>query len=165
MADTWIEEQKARLAETETQLDQLKARVTPCRDMQLHHETSPTPMTGERVERRQFWIVVALVVFNGFYLLDAIRSYSAGQQTVSVMFDQNKVDVLQNVTGGGNSYRVKVPLNEFPYNLQLNQNDLSQWIGPSVMNLALLGAILYSFRERSKLKSPLLDTGAIIHSA
>jgi hypothetical protein len=166
VADPWIEEQKTRLAETQTQLDELKTRVAPRQDVQLHREPPPTPMTVERLERRQFWIVVALVVFNGFYFLDAIRSYSAGRQTVSVMFDQSKVLVLQNATGGGGtSYLVKVPLNEFPYDVELNQRNLSQWIGPSLMNLALLGAILYSFRERSNLKPPPCDSRSQIYPA
>ncbi len=151
MPDDWIEQQRRRLAEGQMQIDEMKTRLG-FKEIELFGGgEAPTPMTPERLQKRRYWLVIALTVYNCVALIKGIHDLATSPSSAFLMLPKEQVKVYHDAAGT-EEYGVTVPLKEFPYDLQLEQRHRTDllWIGAA--NLVLLVAILHSYRQESRLK-------------
>ena len=149
MQDDEIEQQR-RLAENQAHIDEMPTR-------RRFEEIEPlggrwiTPITPERLQKRRCWIVIVLTIYNGFALLQGLWEVIYWPNSATISLSKEQVKVYHD-THGTESYRATVPLKEFPYDLQLQQSHRFELLSTGAVNLILLVAMLYSYRQESRLK-------------
>jgi hypothetical protein len=151
MPNDWIAEQRERLGESERRLSQLKAELIPARQQEPpRQEQASSAITLERLRRRRFWIVVLLSAINLSGSFRGAYGLIAGPSSATLMLPRERVLVSRDATGK-EWYMVDLPLNEFPYNVELEQRFRSEFLWSSLGNFVLLLAILHSYWQQSKL--------------
>ena len=151
MPSDWIEQQRRRLAEGQKQIDEMKTRLGFKETEPFGGNEPPTPMTPERLQKRRFWLVIALTVYNCFALINGLQDLATWPSSAFLMLSKEQVKIYHDAAGT-EEYGVTVPLKEFPYDLQLEQRHRADLLWVGAVNLFLLIAILHSYRQESKLK-------------
>ena len=150
MSNEWVEQQRQRLAENEKQLAEMKARLVPEQSKACVAEV-PSPITPERLRTRRYWLVVALTIFNCSSFLNATHSVFTWPSSVSLFFSDEQVTVRHDAQGHA-EYEARVPLKEFPYDVQLQQQHRYDLLWCSSVNLLLLIAMLWSYWKQARLE-------------
>lgn len=151
MPSDWIEQQRCRLAEGQKQIDEMKTRLEIKEIEPFGGNEPPTPMTPERLQKRRYWLVIALTVYNCFALIRGFQDLATWPSSAFLMLPKEQVKVYHDAAGT-EEYGVTVPLKEFPYDLQLVQSHRTDLLWVGAVNLVLLVAILQSYRQESRLK-------------
>jgi len=109
-------------------------------------------------QKRCLYLVIVLTVYNCIALGKGLQDFATWPNSAFVMLPKEQVTVYHDAAGS-ESYGVTLPLKEFPYDVQLEQNHRTDLLWIAVVNLVLLVAILHSYWQASKLerKSDIAD--------
>jgi hypothetical protein len=130
--------------------DELKRRLM-LKEMDMRDARITSPVTAESLRKRRWWLVVAMFGMNCVYLSNGIYQVVTWPSSVSLNFSSEQVTVLHDAQGHAD-YEAKVPLKEFPYEVQLQQQHRQDLLWCASVNLLLLIAILWSYRQQAKLE-------------
>jgi hypothetical protein len=150
MQDDGIEQQRQRLAENQTHIDEMKTRLR-FEEIEPFGGRWATPITPERLQKRRYWIVIALTIYNGFALFQGLREVVYWPSSAKIWLSREQVKVYHD-TDGTERYRATVPLKEFPYDLELQQSHRFDLLSTGAVNLILLVPMVYSYRQESRLR-------------
>jgi hypothetical protein len=153
MANEWIEQQHERLAESEKRVGELKRRLV-VEELETPAAELPPAPTVESLRKRRWWLVVALTFINGTSLFGTIHQVATWPSSASLFFSAELVTVRYD-TQGNADYEAKVPLKEFPYEVQLGQQHRYDLLSSTCVNLLLLIAILHSYWQQARLERKL----------
>ena len=151
MQDDEIEQQRQRLAENQAHIDEMKTRLR-FEEIEPFGGRWVTPITPERLQKRRYWIVIVLTIYNGFALFQGLREVVYWPSSAIIWLSREQIKVYHDTTDGTESYRATVPLKEFPYDVELQQRHRFTLLSVGAVNLILLVAMLYSYRQESRLK-------------
>jgi hypothetical protein len=114
-------------------------------------EALPIPISVEQLRKRRYWLVVVLTVVNCICLFNAANRLVHWRSSVSLILPKEQVTVLRD-TAGAEMFEVRLPLNEFPYEIELEQQYRFDLLGAVSLNLLLLAGILHSYWRQSRLE-------------
>lgn len=149
MSSDWIEKQQEALAESENTVSGLKRSLT-VEEIEMPSRP-PSPVTVESLRKRRWRLVIALTVINSFCLLNGAIQTLTRPKSASLFLSGDQVSVTYD-TEGNPFYHAKVPLDEFPYDAELGQDDGHDLLGYASGNLLLLIVILLSYRQQARLE-------------
>jgi hypothetical protein len=150
MSTDWAEKQRKKLAESQERVNKLKLQLPPTQGGPIPPE-NPPPLTIERLRKRRFGIIVALTVINCLSIFQGTYRLFTWPNSASLMVPREQITVYHDATGDA-EYKVQLPLKEFPYNLQLQQQYRYDLLSVSSFNLILILAILHSYWQQSRLE-------------
>ena len=107
------------LRKTKRHIDKMKTRLR-FEEIEPFGGRWVTPITPERLQKRRYWIVIVLTIYNGFALFHGLREVVYWPSSAIIWLSSEQVKVYHD-TDGTESYRATVPLKEFPYDLELQQ--------------------------------------------
>jgi hypothetical protein len=135
-------------------MNEMRRRLMP---EQLETPIPPSPpATAESLQKRRWRLVVGLAVLNCIYLANAIYQVATWPSSVSLRLSAEQVTVLRDTTGK-TEYEARVPLKEFPYDMQLRQQHRDDLLYCSLFNVLLLLAILHSYWQQARLERTPID--------
>lgn len=144
-----IDDLRSQLSDSERLVAELKAHNETHRDEMPTKYRPAQPVTAEKLKKRIYWIVVALIAINCISPLKAIVDLIAGPKYATVLIPREQVTVLRYTTGV-DEYRVKVPLDDSAF--AMKERIQTDFISTSAFSVALLCAVLYSMRQLSHIE-------------
>jgi hypothetical protein len=105
------------------------------------------------------WIIAALGVYNAAALASGVHRVLISPDKAVVYLTSHEVNVSRNVADGSPMYEVSLPLKEFPFDAQLQQDHRSDLLWVSSVNLLLTAALFRASRSKATPVKPFTILG------
>lgn len=154
MSDNWLQEQREVLAQKQRELKELRSQILPAEPSERSVEalSGPRKTEYEQLRDTRSWTLALLVFVNFSNFCGSAYHLFTWPDSAEISVASDDVQVTTGYNGSPH-YLVEVPLKEFPYEIQLNQQYRTKLPLVTLVNLFMAGVLISCYRRESRLKA------------